>query len=97
MKNVLKKPVVTEKMEMLSDKLNQYAFVVDDKANKIQIRNAVESMYSVKVTDVNTMVVPAKATSRMTKSGMIPGRKGGYKKAVVTLAEGDMIDFYSQI
>lgn len=97
MNNVLIKPVVTEKMEMLSDKLNQYSFIVDRKANKIEVRKAVEDIYNVKVIDVNTLVVPAKATSRMTKGGIIPGRKSGYKKAIVTLAEGDMIDFYSEI
>lgn len=97
MRDVLVKPVVTEKMEALSEKRNQYAFVVNRKSNKVEIKKAVEQMYNVTVTGVNTAIVPAKATSRMTKSGVIPGRKSGYKKAVVTLAEGDMIDFYSEI
>jgi large subunit ribosomal protein L23 len=97
MKNILVKPVVTEKMEMLSQKLNQYAFVVRREANKIEIKKAVEAMYNVKVTDVSTLIMPAKAKTRMTKGGVIQGRKSAYKKAFVTLAEGDEIDFYSEI
>ena len=94
---VLQRPVITEKMTKLGDALNQYGFVVEKKANKIQIRQAVEKMYGVTVTQVKTMTVGAKETSRMTKGGLIMGRKSGYKKAIVTLAEGDVIDFYSNI
>lgn len=97
MVNILIKPLITEKMTQLGEKLGHYGFIVHKKANKLQIKKAVETMYSVTVTDVRTMVMPAKATSRMTKSGMIQGKKGAFKKAVVTVAEGEAIDFYSEI
>lgn len=91
------KPVISEKMSALSDKLNNYAFVVDRKANKIEIAKAVEDMYGVTVNDVRTLNVPAKKKSRFTKSGLVTGRKSGYKKAIVTITEGQEIDFYSEI
>lgn len=91
------KPVISEKMSALSDKLNNYAFVVDKRANKIEIAKAVEDMYGVTVNDVRTMNVPAKKKSRFTKSGLVTGRKSGYKKAIVTITEGQEIDFYSEI
>jgi large subunit ribosomal protein L23 len=91
------KPVISEKMSALSDKLNNYAFVVDKKANKIEIAKAVEDMYGVTVNDVRTLNVPAKKKSRFTKSGLVTGRKSGYKKAIVTITEGQEIDFYSEI
>ena len=95
--DVLKKPLISEKMSNLGEKLNRYAFVVDQKANKIEIKKAVESFYGVKVEDVNTMRVPAKNRSRYTRTRVITGRKSGYKKAIVTLASGDSIDFYSEV
>lgn len=91
------KPVISEKMSALSDKLNNYAFVVDKRANKIEIAKAVEDMYGVTVNDIRTMNVPAKKKSRFTKSGLVTGRKSGYKKAIVTISEGQEIDFYSEI
>lgn len=91
------KPVISEKMSAQSDKLNNYAFVVDKKANKIEIAKAVEDMYGVTVNDVRTLNVPAKKKSRFTKSGLVKGRKSGYKKAIVTITEGQEIDFYSEI
>ena len=94
---VLIKPVITEKMTSITEKLNRYGFVVDRRANKIQIKDAVETMYGVSVTDVNTMVMPGKKRMRNTKTKFIVGRKPAYKKAVVTLADGDAIDFYSSI
>lgn len=94
---VLIKPVITEKMTSITEKLNRYGFVVDRRANKIQIKDAVETMYGVNVTDVNTMVMPGKKRMRNTKTKFIVGRKPAYKKAVVTLADGDTIDFYSSI
>lgn len=97
MSQVLVKPIVTEKMTMLGETLNRFAFVVDRKANKIQIKNAVEEMYGVAVTAVNTMTVAGKNKSRYTRTSITKGRKSAYKKAVVTLAEGDTIDFYSNI
>jgi large subunit ribosomal protein L23 len=70
---------------------------VNRKANKLEIKKAVEDFYGITVVDVNTVVVPSKARSRSTKAGLITGRKPGYKKALITLAEGDTIDLYSNI
>ncbi len=94
---VIIKPIVTEKMTELGEKLNRFAFVVDKKANKLQIKDAVEELYNVSVESVNTMVYAGKSKSRYTKSGVIVGRTNSFKKAIVTLAEGDTIDFYSNI
>ncbi len=94
---IIIKPIVTEKMTELGEKLNRFGFVVDRRANKLQIKDAVEQMYSVTVTAVKTMVYGGKAKSRYTKSGVITGRTNSYKKAIVTLAEGENIDFYSNI
>ncbi len=77
------------------EKQNRYTFVVDKRSNKLEIKEAVEEFYNVKVVDVNTIVVPAKSKSRFTKAGFIAGRKPSYKKAVVTLAEGDNIDLFA--
>jgi large subunit ribosomal protein L23 len=95
--SIIKKPVITEKMTAISEKLPQYAFIVDRNANKIEIRNAVETLYGVKVLSVNTMNHDGKAKSRMTKGGYLTGRTNMYKKAVVTLSEGETIDFFSNI
>ena len=84
-------------MTELGEKLNRYGFVVDKRANKLQIKDAVEELYNVTVTSVNTMVYGGKTKSRYTKSGVVVGRTNSYKKAVVTLAEGENIDFYSNI
>lgn len=94
---VLVKPLITEKMSDLGAKLGQYGFVVDRRANKVEIKQAVEAMYDVSVQSVNTMVIPGKKRSRNTKSKFIVGRTSAVKKAIVTLAEGDSIDFYSNI
>ncbi len=94
---ILKKPILTEKMTLQGEKLNRYGFKVDRRANKIQIRKAVEEMYNVIVTDVNTMNYKGKARSRFTKAGLMAGRDNNYKKAVITLKSGDNIDFYSNI
>ena len=94
---ILIRPVVSEKMTTLGEKLQRYAFVVDKKANKLEIKAAVEEMYGVSVEEVNTMIIPAKARRRNTKAGVINGRKPGYKKAMITLAKGEEIDFYSNI
>ena len=94
---IIKKPVITEKMTAISEKLNKYAFIVDKNANKIQIKEAVEKLYDVKVTAVNTMNYDGKKKSRYTKAGVVTGRRPAYKKAVVTLKEGDTIDFFSNI
>ena len=94
---IIQKPVITEKMTAISEKLNRYAFIVDKRANKIQIKKAVEDLYGVKVTAVNTMNYEGKSKSRYTKSGVITGNAKDIKKAVVTLAEGETIDFFSNI
>lgn len=93
--DVLVKPVVTEKVNLQMERSGRYTFVVDKKANKLEIKKAVEEFYGVKVEDVNTTVVPGKRKSRFTKSGFISGVKSSYKKATVTLAEGDSIDLFS--
>ena len=94
---ILIKPLVTEKMTILGDKLNRYGFIVDRNANKLQIKAAVEEMYGVKVSDVNTVNYHGKRKSRMTKAGLLSGRTNHFKKAIVTLAGEDKIDFYSNI
>ena len=94
---VLIKPILTEKANAQQEKLRRYAFKVARKANKLEIKKAVESFYGVTVTGVNTSVTPAKDKSRFTKAGIITGRKPGYKKAFVTIAEGETIDLYSNI
>ena len=96
--NVIVKPIVTEKLTKITENFsNRFGFVVDKRANKIQIQKAVEEMYSVKVEDVNTMNYSGKKTSRYTKTGFVKGKKAAYKKAIVTLAAGETIDFFSNI
>lgn len=95
--NVLIKPIVTEKMNAISEKSGRYGFFVDIHANKLQIKKAVEDLYGVTVASVNTMRCAGKVVSRNTKSGVVVGRKNTTKKAIVTLVEGDSIDFYSNI
>ncbi len=94
---ILKKPLLTEKVAQLTEKLNRYAFKVDHRANKIQIKTAVEQMYGVTVKAVNTMKYSGKLKSRNTKGGMVSGRAATYKKAIITLKDGETIDFYSTI
>lgn len=94
---IILKPILTERMTSLGDKQHKYGFVVAKVANKIQIKQAVEDMYGVKVKDVNTQRYEGKVKSRYTKAGMLTGRTDSYKKAIVTVAEGDSIDFFSNI
>lgn len=94
---VLVKPVLSEKINKQTDKMNRYAFIVGRKANKLEIKKAVEQFYGVQVIDVNTAVMPGKAKSRNTKAGVVSGRKPAKKKAYVTVAEGETIDLYSTI
>lgn len=82
---------------MLTEKRNQYSFVVNHKANKLEIKKAVQDHYNVNVSAVNTMIIPGKAKSRFTRAGAIQGRVSSYKKAVITLAEGEVIDFFGDI
>ena len=91
------KPLVTEKMTAVSEKLNRFGFVVRPNANKLEIKREIEALYNVTVVSVNTMNYDGKNKTRYTKSGLIRGRKNAYKKAIVTLKDGDTIDFYSNI
>ena len=94
---ILIKPIITEKMTSLAEKLNRYGFVVDRKANKVQIKQAIEAMYGVTVKAVNTQQYVGKVKTRNTTRGMAVGRVNRSKKAMVTLKSGDVIDFYSII
>uniref|UniRef100_A0AB33JE64 Large ribosomal subunit protein uL23 n=5 Tax=unclassified Prevotella TaxID=2638335 RepID=A0AB33JE64_9BACT len=92
------KPLVTEKMTKITEKRpNRFGFIVRPEANKLQIKNEVEGQYNVKVVDVNTVRYAGKRQSRYTKAGLVKGQKNAFKKAVVTLKDGDTIDFYSNI
>ncbi len=96
--NIIVKPLISEKMTKATEKFsNRYGFVVDKRANKIEIKKAVESFYNVKVDDVNTINYKGKVKSRYTKAGFLTGKTAAFKKAIVTLAEGNTIDFYSNI
>jgi large subunit ribosomal protein L23 len=97
MENVIIKPIITEKYTAMNEKLNRYGFIVDKDANKIQIKNAVEKTYGVKVKAVNTQRYIGKIKTRYTKSGFISGIVNRHKKAIVTLEKGDTIDFYQNI
>lgn len=95
---VLIKPLITEKMTAVTEKYpNRFGFVVDKRANKTQIKVAIEQMYDVTVESVHTMIYLGKSKMRYTKTGIQSGRKNSFKKAIVTLAEGQTIDFYSNI
>jgi len=94
---ILIKPIVTEKMTGQAEGLNRYGFIVNRNANKIQIKKAVESLYNVSVESVNTLIHGGKRKSRFTKAGVITGSTGMTKKAFVTIAKGEAIDFYSNI
>lgn len=94
--SVLKRPLVTEKVSALNEK-GKYGFVVDIEANKVEIKKAVEKQYGVTVEHVNTMRMMGKQKSRYTKAGVLEGRKPNFKKAIVTLADGEVIDFYSNV
>lgn len=97
MKNVIVKPIVTERLTEEAERFNRYGFVVDKNANKIEIREAIEKMYNVSVASVRTMNYMGKKSVRMTTSGMLKGKKADYKKAIITVASGDIIDFYAGI
>ena len=94
---VLIKPLVTEKMTNITDKFNRFGFLVRPEANKLVIKKEIEALYNVTVVDVNTMNYAGKNKSRYTKAGLVKGRTNAVKKAIVTLKEGDTIDFYSNI
>lgn len=94
---ILIRPIVTEKMTKQGETLNRYGFIVDKRADKLQIKKAVEKMYGVNVVAVNTMRYGGKLKVRYTKSGVLRGKTNSYKKAIITLAQGEVIDFYSNI
>jgi len=94
---ILVKPIVTEKLNELAEKLHRYGFVVNKNANKVQIKKAVEGYYNFTVESVNTANFGSKKKSRFTKGGVISGKTPAYKKAFVTLKQGEIIDFYSNI
>ena len=94
---ILIKPIVTEKMTAQGEKLNRYGFIVDRKANKLQIKAAVEQTHNGSVADVNTIIYHGKRKQRCTKAGLLKGRTNHFKKAYVTLAGEDKIDFYANI
>ncbi|MEI7960370.1 MAG: 50S ribosomal protein L23 [Chitinophagaceae bacterium] len=94
---ILIKPILTEKANAQQEKLRRYAFKVNRRANKLEIKTAIEQFYGVNVLEVNTLVVPGKNKTRSTKAGIISGVKSGYKKALVTVAEGETIDLYASI
>ena len=94
---ILIKPIITEKMTTQGEKLNRYGFVVDRSANKVQIRQAVEKMYGVKVESVNTQQYVGKVKTRNTTRGIAVGRVNRSKRAFVTLKNGEAIDFYANI
>ena len=94
---IIIKPIITEKMTQQGEALNRYGFLVERKANKLQIKQAIKDLYGVEVATISTMIVPGKKKSRFTKSGVITGKSISRKKAIVTLAKGETIDFYSNI
>ncbi len=94
---ILLKPLVTEKMTSQGEQFNRYGFLVNPRANKLQIKKAVEELYGVNVEEVNTMIYRGKSKTRFTRSGIMKGRTAAAKKAIITLAKGETIDFYSNI
>ena len=95
--SIIIKPIVTEKVTKESEVLNRFGFVVDKKANKVQIKKAVEAAYGISVVTVNTMNYRADRSTKYTKSGLISGKTTAYKKAIVQVKEGETIDFYNNI
>ena len=97
MSQIVIKPIITEKMTATTEDMNRYGFIVKNDANKIQIKDAVEKLYGVNVEKVWTMRYAGKTKSRFTKTGLISGKSGAYKKAMVSIADGETIDLYSNI
>ncbi|POS02407.1 50S ribosomal protein L23 [Flavobacterium croceum] len=95
--SIIIKPIITEKITKDGEIFNRFGFVVDRKANKVQIKKAVEAAYGVTVVNVNTMNVRPDRSVKYTKSGLISGKTNAYKKAVVQVKEGETIDFYNNI
>ncbi|OIQ21380.1 MAG: 50S ribosomal protein L23 [Flavobacterium sp. MedPE-SWcel] len=95
--SVIIKPIITEKITKEGELFNRFGFIVDKKANKIQIKEAVEAAYGISVVNVNTMIYRADRSVKYTKSGLISGKTNAYKKAIVQVEEGETIDFYNNI
>jgi len=95
--SIIIKPIITEKITKEGEVFNRFGFVVDKKANKVQIKKAVEASYGISVVTVNTMNYRADRTTKYTKSGLISGKTNAYKKAIVQVKEGETIDFYNNI
>jgi large subunit ribosomal protein L23 len=92
------KPLVTEKMTKITEKReNRFGFIVRPEANKLQIKKEVEETYNVTVVEVNTLRYSGKRSQRYTRAGLVKGQKNAFKKAIVTLKDGETIDFYSNI
>jgi large subunit ribosomal protein L23 len=95
--SIIIKPIITEKITKESEISNRFGFVVSRKANKVEIKKAVEAAYGVNIVAVNTMNVRPDRTTKFTKSGIINGKSNAYKKAIVQVQEGETIDFYNNI
>jgi large subunit ribosomal protein L23 len=95
--SIIIKPIVTEKVTKDGELFNRFGFVVDKKANKVQIKKAIEAAYGVNIVAINTMNVRPDRTTKYTKSGLISGKTNAYKKAIVQVQEGETIDFYNNI
>jgi large subunit ribosomal protein L23 len=95
--SILIKPIITEKATNDSEVNNRFSFVVAKKANKLEIKSAIEAAYGVSISSVKTLNYPAQKSTKYTKKGLVTGVKGGYKKAIVQLAEGESIDFYNNL
>ncbi|KQS48734.1 MULTISPECIES: 50S ribosomal protein L23 [Flavobacterium] len=95
--SIIIKPIITEKITKDGEVFNRFGFIVDKKANKIQIKNAIEAAYGITVVEVNTMNYRADRSTKYTKSGIINGKTNAYKKAIVQVQEGETIDFYNNI
>lgn len=96
-KQIIIKPLITEKADKLSEGLNKYTFLVNKNANKLEIKKAIKDWFNVEAESVNTVIMPSKSKVRNTKTGIQRGQKASYKKAIVTLEEGDEIDFFGEI
>lgn len=93
--SIVIKPIISEKATILADKRGAYSFLVDTKANKIQIKHAIENVYGVKVADVRTMIYAPKVSSKYTKKGLQVGSTNKLKKAIIQLAEGEVLDIFA--
>ncbi|MFT4971523.1 MAG: large subunit ribosomal protein L23 [Paraglaciecola sp.] len=96
-KQIIIKPLITEKADKLSESLNKYTFLVNKNANKVEIKKAIKDWFNVEAESVNTVIMPSKSKVRNTKTGIQRGRKASYKKAIVTLEAGEEIDFFGEI